>query len=92
MNIGRGNTVVEQDLIRALKENVIAGAALDVFYEEPLSEKSELWDIPNVLMTPHCADWLEGFEVDVMEIFMDNLDRFDQGKTLRNICDKRKGY
>ena len=56
MNIGRGNTVKESDLIEALKTKVIAGAVLDVFEVEPLSKKSELWDMPNVLMTPHCAD------------------------------------
>ena len=56
MNIGRGNTVKESDLIEALKTKVIAGAVLDVFEVEPLSKESELWDMPNVLMTPHCAD------------------------------------
>lgn len=56
MNIGRGVTVKESDLVDALKAKVIAGAVLDVFEFEPLSKDSELWDLPNVLMTPHCAD------------------------------------
>jgi phosphoglycerate dehydrogenase-like enzyme len=56
MNIGRGVTVKESDLVDALKAKVIAGAVLDVFEVEPLSKESELWDLPNVLMTPHCAD------------------------------------
>ena len=56
MNIGRGPTVHEDDLIAALKDNVIAGAVLDVYTVEPLPATSGLWELPNVLMTPHCAD------------------------------------
>jgi len=56
MNIGRGPSVVEEDLIDAIKNGVIAGAFLDVFKEEPLSEDSPLWDLPNVYITPHCCD------------------------------------
>lgn len=56
MNIGRGTTVDEDDLVRALKEELISGAVLDVFKTEPLPESSELWSLPNILMTPHCAD------------------------------------
>ena len=56
INVGRGTSVVEKDLIKALREKVIAGAVLDVFYEEPLPKDNELWTLPNILMTPHCAD------------------------------------
>lgn len=55
MNIGRGPTVQETDLIKALKEGTIAGAVLDVFKVEPLPQDNELWTMPNVLITPHCA-------------------------------------
>ena len=55
MNIGRGPTVQEEDLIKALKDGVIGGAVLDVFKKEPLDTESELWSLPNVLITPHCA-------------------------------------
>jgi len=55
MNIGRGPTVQETDLIKALKEETIAGAVLDVFKVEPLPQDNELWTMPNVLITPHCA-------------------------------------
>jgi len=55
MNIGRGPTVEETDLIKALKEETIAGAVLDVFKVEPLPQDNELWTLPNVLITPHCA-------------------------------------
>jgi len=56
MNIGRGPTVKEVDLIDALEQQKIAGAVLDVFEVEPLSQQSPLWRMSNVLMTPHCAD------------------------------------
>ena len=56
MNVGRGPTVSEIDLTVALVEERIAGAALDVFENEPLSRDSPLWKLPNVLVTPHCAD------------------------------------
>jgi len=56
MNIGRGCCVDEPELINALKSKQISGAVLDVYANEPLSRDSELWKLPNVLMTPHCAD------------------------------------
>ena len=55
MNIGRGPTVNEVDLLEALKTEMIGGAVLDVFKQEPLSQESEIWNLPNVLITPHCA-------------------------------------
>ena len=55
MNIGRGPTVKEDDLTQSLKDGTIAGAVLDVFAKEPLDSSSELWDMENVLITPHCA-------------------------------------
>jgi len=61
MSIGRGPTVNEDDLIQALKNNVIGGAVMDVYTKEPVSKDSELWKLPNVFMTFHCAaldpDW-----------------------------------
>lgn len=56
MSIGRGTTVNEEDLIEALKNHTIGGAVLDVYKHEPLVPESGLWDCPNCLMTPHCAD------------------------------------
>lgn len=56
MNIGRGPTVLEQDLVSALQDETISGAVLDVFEVEPLPKESALWKMDNVLMTPHCAD------------------------------------
>lgn len=61
---------------------------LDVFYEEPLSPDSELWSIPNVLMTPHCADLTPDYYERSMNIFMKNLESFVKDGHLINICNK----
>ena len=92
MNIGRGPTCKEVDLIDALKTKKIAGAVLDVFEVEPLSKDSELWQMKNVLMTPHCADIDSGYLDRAMQKFGDNLANFKSGTPLINICDKKAGY
>ena len=92
MNIGRGPTVHEEDLTKALKEGVIGGAVLDVFKVEPLDTKSELWDLPNVLITPHCAQQDKEFMTDCIHQFAENLENFHEGKPMKNLTDKKKGY
>jgi phosphoglycerate dehydrogenase-like enzyme len=79
-------------LIKALKDKTIAGAVLDVFREEPLPESSELWDMPNLLMTPHCADWTDDYFYSTMGIFVENLERYAKGENLKNTCNKKLGY
>ncbi|NCO11938.1 MAG: hydroxyacid dehydrogenase [Candidatus Pacebacteria bacterium CG_4_10_14_3_um_filter_34_15] len=73
INIGRGSTVIEKDLITALKNKVIAGAGLDVFSKEPLDSESELWNLKNVILTPHYAGWTPRYIDRVINIFCDNL-------------------
>lgn len=94
MNIGRGTTVEENDLAKALKTGQISGAVLDVFQVEPLPEESELWDCPNLLLTPHCADCDTQFMHRAFQILADNLKIFTTEGTskLLNICDKEAGY
>ena len=92
MNIGRGPTVCEPDLIEALKSKTIAGAVLDVYTVEPLPKESELWGLPNVLMTPHCADQDPEYLDRALDIFSENIALFKEGKPLRNVCDKKLGY
>ena len=58
---------------------MIAGAVLDVFYDEPLVPESELWDIPNLVMTPHCADITPDYYERAFNIFLENLDKFYKG-------------
>lgn len=65
---------------------------LDVFYTEPLSSDSELWSMPNVLLTPHCADMTEDAYLVTFNIFLENLERFTIGQDLKNICNKSLGY
>jgi phosphoglycerate dehydrogenase-like enzyme len=92
VNIGRGGTVDEPALVEALRGGVIAGAALDVFEVEPLPAESPLWLMPNVLVSPHRAGDHEGWERDVVELFVDNLRRFVAGEQLRNVVDVGLGY
>jgi len=92
INIGRGNIVDEAALTRALEENWIAGAGLDVFVTEPLPVESRLWELPNVVFSPHVAGEIEDYDLQTTRLFADNLRRYLSGKRLRNVVDKKRGY
>lgn len=92
INVGRGKTVIEDDLIQALKTGLIAGAGLDVFEEEPLQNKSELWNLENVIITPHNAGWTPFYADRVIDIFCSNLKAYLNDKDMPNLVDKEKGY
>lgn len=92
VNVGRGSTVDEEALVRALEEGRIAGAALDVFEEEPLSEDSPLWRMPNVIVSPHMSGDFAGWRETVVELFVENLERYLTGRPLENVVDKERGY
>jgi phosphoglycerate dehydrogenase-like enzyme len=92
INIGRGATVDEPALIKALRERRIAGAALDVFQEEPLPASSPLWQIENVILTPHIAGQTPNYEPRAAALFADNLRRFIAGEPLVNQVDFLRGY
>jgi phosphoglycerate dehydrogenase-like enzyme len=92
LNVGRGATVDEPALIEALRTGRISGAALDVFEQEPLPEGSPLWEMPNVLVSPHMCGDFTGWEAAVTEQFVDNLDRFVRGAELRNRVDTVLGF
>jgi phosphoglycerate dehydrogenase-like enzyme len=92
INIGRGGTIVERDLVQALRENRIAGAGLDVFETEPLPEESPLWEMKNVIITAHYSGRTPHYTERAMEIFLDNLERYQAGEPLRNVVDKQLGY
>lgn len=92
INVGRGDVVDEEALIAALKENRIAGAALDVFTQEPLPDTSPLWDLPNVIITPHVAGLSSTLMDDTIEFFIANLTRFLDGQPLHNQVDLNRGY
>jgi D-2-hydroxyacid dehydrogenase (NADP+) len=92
VNISRGALVDETALTEALQEGEIAGAALDVFVQEPLPVESALWDLPNVLITPHNAGSNPSYDERVVELFRENLGRYLNGETLRNLVVKERGY
>ncbi len=92
MNIGRGGLIDEHALIAALKDTEIAGAGLDVFEQEPLPTDSPLWDIPNVLITPHNGGTSPRSHERMMDLFRENLRRYVAGQPLLNVVDKAEGY
>jgi phosphoglycerate dehydrogenase-like enzyme len=92
VNVGRGSTVDQQALVRALETGAIAGAALDVFEEEPLPEDDPLWAMPNVIVSPHMAGDAAGWREGVVELFVRNLERYLTGRPLLNVVDKTRGY
>ncbi|KAB8125542.1 D-2-hydroxyacid dehydrogenase [Gracilibacillus oryzae] len=94
INIGRGKIVKEDELIHSLKDGEIAGAGLDVFEEEPLPEKSPLWEMENVIITPHTAGATEYYDERVIrDIFIPNLKHYlETGEPNVNVVDYKKGY
>jgi phosphoglycerate dehydrogenase-like enzyme len=88
INIGRGMTTRLDDLVAALRSGKIAGAALDVFEQEPLPADHPLWNQSNVLLTPHTAGYGPHLDERRQEIIVDNGRRFVRGDPLRNIVDK----
>ena len=90
INIARGSIVDENSLINKLEKKQIAGAALDVFDKEPLSNTSPLFKLDNVLLSPHISGNFPNYNKMVMDLFNENLDRFVNGKALKNrVCKKR---
>jgi phosphoglycerate dehydrogenase-like enzyme len=92
INVTRGKIVDGRSLLRALDEDLIGGAGLDVTPVEPLPQNSPLWDMPNVIVTPHVAGGSPIRLDRTVGLFCDNLERFLVGKPLLSVIDKRKGY
>lgn len=92
VNVTRGGIVDEDDLVVALKNGDIAGAALDVCEIEPLPEDSPLWTAPNLLITPHRAGASQYRPRRLFEFFVENLERYLKGEPVRNVVDKVKGF
>jgi phosphoglycerate dehydrogenase-like enzyme len=92
INVGRGPLVDEPALAEALREKKIGGAALDVFPREPLPADSPLWDLPNLLITPHTAALTDKLWERHYELFSENLRRYLANQPLLAVVDKRKGY
>ncbi len=91
-NGGRGQTVDTNALVEALGNGTVKGAGLDVFDPEPLPPNHPLWEMPNVIITPHISGWSPQNEESTTRIFLDNLRRYLKSEPLQFIVDKNKGY
>lgn len=92
VNIARGGVIDEAALVAALASGHLGGAALDVFEREPLAADSPLWEMPNVLVSPHRASVVDAENALIVDLFTDNLRRFLDDRPLRNVYDRERGY
>lgn len=92
VNIGRGALVVEDDLVEALAKRWIAGAALDVFEQEPLPRESPLWTTPGLLVSPHMSGDTVGWRDELGTQFVELYEQWSTGQPLANVVDKKRGY
>lgn len=92
INVGRGEQVDTDALVAALRDEQIAGAALDVVDPEPLPEDHPLWDLPNVLITPHNSGDFFGWREELVHLFADNFRRWVADEELANVVDTKLGY
>lgn len=92
INVSRGEVIDQDALIKALREGWIKGAAIDVAEKEPIPKNSPLWDIENLLITPHVAGSTPEYWDRVYNIFSENLKRYKEGKELFKKVDKKEGY
>lgn len=90
--ISRGGIVDEVALADALRQGRLRGAALDVFACEPLPESSDLWNVPNLLITPHISGWFPGYLARVTKLFLTNLERFEQGDDVLTRVEREREY
>jgi phosphoglycerate dehydrogenase-like enzyme len=92
VNVGRGEVIDQEALIEALRDHRIAGAGLDVFEREPLEAESGLWELDNVILTPHISGGFKNYFGVCCELFAANLQRFRAGQPLFNRVDRSIGY
>jgi phosphoglycerate dehydrogenase-like enzyme len=92
VNIARGPIVDEAALVQALRQGWIAGAGLDVFEQEPLPADSPLWNLENVLISPHVAGFTPRYDERATALFAENLDCYLSGELMLNLVDKTRGY
>lgn len=92
VNVGRGEVIDQPALLQALTAGPLGGAGLDVMVPEPLPRDNPLWDLENVLLTPHTAGPNKRYQDDCLRIFVENLRRFTEGRELINVVDIKRGY
>jgi phosphoglycerate dehydrogenase-like enzyme len=91
-NVGRGSLVDEAALIAALESGHLGAAVLDVTRQEPLPADDPLWRAPNAWISPHCSTSQDRYNENLLQLFADNLGRFQRGEELRNVVDRAAGY
>ena len=92
INVGRGASVDEAALTRALRERWIAGAALDVFAQEPPAAGHPFYGLDNVILSPHVSGFIPSYDEKCTDLFVANLKRYLNGEPLLNLVDRQKGY
>jgi phosphoglycerate dehydrogenase-like enzyme len=92
INIGRGPVIDQEAMVRALSQGKIKGAGLDVFEQEPIPPGDPIYKLPNVLISPHCADQTKDWLNQAMQFFLKQYDRFSNNQLLENIVEKHLGY
>jgi phosphoglycerate dehydrogenase-like enzyme len=92
VNVGRGESVIEQDLIAGIRGGQLRGACLDVFTTEPLPARSPLWDLDGITITPHMSGDVLGWRDTLARQFVDLAQRYLDGRDLFNVVDKRLGF
>ena len=92
INMARGGVVDEKALYQALKDKTIAGAGCDVFDEEPLPPDNPLWDLPNIMITPHMTPRVPSIQDSALNILLDNVERYKKGEPMRNRLSERDMY
>ena len=92
INVARGRIIDEAALVAALQNGHLGGAVLDVFEQEPLKPESPLWTLPNVIISPHVSGVRPDHWAEVIDLFGENLERFQRGEPLLNLVDVQAGY
>ena len=92
VNVSRGGVLDDAALINAMRAGIIAGAALDVFETEPLPFDAQIWDLENVIVSPHCSAVYPEWAMQSFELFLENLARWQVGEALINVVNPKRGY
>lgn len=92
VNVGRAKIVITDALVAALRSGHLGGASLDVFPQEPLPPEHPLWTCPNVILTPHTSGFRQGHWEEVVDLFAENLERWERGEELRFRVRPELGY
>jgi phosphoglycerate dehydrogenase-like enzyme len=92
VDVSRGGVIDHDALVSALKTDKLSGAALDVFPTEPLPKESHLWDLPNLIISPHIAGVTTHYDERAMRLFAENLKRYIEGESLFNQFEIERGY